>query len=164
MAVITIGTDTTGINLFGLGNTALSTGTSSGTGTINSVTLKVSTTLGGVLVGTFYLVSGNIYRMRGSATIGTVSAGTQTLTGLSIPVVAGDYIGIYFTSGYLYFSPSGGNSFVCPGSAFTGADITYYPYAYTFGITGVGATLGLKINGITYSKWNGTTITKINNL
>jgi len=71
------------------------------TGTLTSIQVWATTNLTGLRVGTFYNVSGTTYKCRDSETIGSVTAGSlQTFT-VDIDVVAGDYIGCYFASGWL---------------------------------------------------------------
>jgi len=78
-------------------------------GTINTIKVWAYTSMTGLRVGTFYLVSGGTYKCRDSATIGNVTAGSeQTFAGLSIAVEAGDYIGCYYPSGVIELSDSGG--------------------------------------------------------
>ena len=63
----------------------------------------------GVKVGTFS-GSGGQYTSRDVATIGNVTSGSkQTFSGLSINVVAGDFIGIFFSSGGLELDTTGGS-------------------------------------------------------
>jgi len=50
--------------------------------------------LDGVTVGIWYLVSGTTYKCRGGASLGNVGSGYTKVTGLSIPVQAGDYIAV----------------------------------------------------------------------
>ncbi|GAJ07462.1 unnamed protein product, partial [marine sediment metagenome] len=62
----------------------------------------------GLRVGTFYTTNGNTLKCRDSELIGDVEAGAErTFTGLSIAVVEGDYIGCYFTGGYIETDTSG---------------------------------------------------------
>jgi len=62
----------------------------------------------GLRVGTFFLVSGATYQCRDSEAIGNVPAGYHIFTGLSIAVVAGDYIGCYFSGGAIECDWPGG--------------------------------------------------------
>jgi len=72
------------------------------TGIITSVEIYARTSLEGCRVGTFYLISGTTYKCRDSVVIGAVASGAKrTFPGLSIDVVTGDLIGIYFTAGQL---------------------------------------------------------------
>ncbi len=103
-------TSVAGYTQIDLANPALASGK------ITSVEVWANTTLAGFRVGTFYLVSGTTYRCRDSAIIGTVTAGSkQTITqdssgnALAITVVAGDFIGCYYTGGTLETSNSGGS-------------------------------------------------------
>lgn len=52
-----------------------------------------------VKVGTFYLVSGVTYKCRAYAYVGTITPGSkQTVSGLAIPIHAGDFIGIFWSN------------------------------------------------------------------
>ena len=83
------------------------------TGSITSVEIWASTNLTGCKVGIFYLVSGTTYKCRSAATIGNVTAGSkQTFSGLSLAVVTGDFIGIYWVSGYMEADTSGYDGFL----------------------------------------------------
>lgn len=51
------------------------------------------------IVGTFYTTNGDTLKCRDSVAIGDVDCGSkQTISGLSISIEAGDYIGVYFPS------------------------------------------------------------------
>ena len=140
MTVITIGP---GAILGGSGATTGftytdSTGPASGTGNLNAVELWYRTAGGGVKVGCF---SGNYWAMTGRtpATIGVVTSGSkQTFTGLSFPVVTGDWLGSYSASGtpektggphgyYVSGDKTGGAASFSDGGAGTG----YSFYAYS---------------------------------
>ena len=85
------------------------TNPANGSGVIDTIEVWAVENITGLRVGTFYLVSGTTYRCRDSVTIGNVTAGSkQTFTGLSIDVVAGDYIGCYFVSGLIEYDTVGG--------------------------------------------------------
>ena len=60
--------------------------------------------LSGCIVGTVYLLSGTTYKCRDAHEIGDVTAGSAQNFEVDLDVVEGDYIGVYFTSGYLFFS------------------------------------------------------------
>ena len=79
-------------------------------GTITSVEIWAMTTydLSNCEVAIFFLVSGTNYSTRDTHTIGSVTAGSkQTFSGLSLDVQTGDYIGIYFSAGYLERNDTG---------------------------------------------------------
>lgn len=76
------------------------------TGTIDTVKIWANVNLENCVVGTFYKTNGNTLKVRDSAVIGTVTAGSeQTFTvdsgsnPLAIAVETGDFIGIYCTAG-----------------------------------------------------------------
>ena len=79
-------------------------------GIISSVDVWANIAMTGLMVGTFYFVSGTTYKCRDSATLGSVAAGSKiTFSGLAINVVAGDLIGYYLPSaGQIAASSSGG--------------------------------------------------------
>ena len=67
------------------------------TGKINKIQIWAQETIGGMRVGTFYLVSGTTYACRDSTKIGAVTAGSvQTFSGMQLNVKVGDFIGCYF--------------------------------------------------------------------
>lgn len=75
-------------------------------GIINQVEIWANTNMTGCRIGTFYLVSGNDYKCRDSATIGAVTSGSkQTFTEddgaspLAIAVEVGDFIGTFADTG-----------------------------------------------------------------
>lgn len=78
------------------------------TGTITSIEIWAKVDLVNCEVATFFVVSGNNLSTRDTVTIGAVTAGSkQTFTEdsgsdpISLNVEAGDYIGIWYTSGQL---------------------------------------------------------------
>jgi hypothetical protein len=84
-------------------------------GSLNSIEIYAQTALTGMIVGTFYLVSGTTYKCRDSAILGNVAAGSkQTITldsignPLAISIEIGDFIGCYFESGLLDTTTIGG--------------------------------------------------------
>lgn len=82
------------------------------TGTLDTVEVWATTSLTGLRVGTFYLVSGTTYKCRDSADIGAVTFGAKrTYTSLSISVEAGDYLGCYYTIGTMERNDSGGGGY-----------------------------------------------------
>jgi hypothetical protein len=113
------------------------------TGIITSIEIWAASTMGGVRVGTFYLVSGSTYKCRDSVTIGTVTAGSkQTFSGLSITVNTGDFIGCYFTSGQIEADASGGNVKYASGEHIDPGDEASYSAlgAYEMSLYGTGTT------------------------
>lgn len=74
------------------------------TGKINHIEIFAHLDMTGVVVGSFYLVSGVTYKCRGSASIPNVTGGSKTtLTAptdfTAFDIEVGDYIGCYFTFG-----------------------------------------------------------------
>lgn len=72
-------------------------------GTITSVEIWCTYDLAGCIVGIFYTTNGNTLKCRSATTIGAVTGGSKQTFPLdpAISVEAGDYIGIYFTGGWL---------------------------------------------------------------
>lgn len=69
-------------------------------GTLTTVELWAYTEMAGVRVGIFYTTNANTLKCRASVSIGGVQPGSKkTFNGLSLTVVAGDYIGMFFTAG-----------------------------------------------------------------
>ena len=77
-------------------------------GTITSVEIWAKADITGLIVGTFYVVSGNTLKCRDSEAItGTITAGSKVTKAVSIAVEAGDYIGLFFTAGEIEYDSSG---------------------------------------------------------
>jgi len=73
-------------------------------GTIDTIRTWFSSSSTTFRVGFFYPTNGNTLKCRDSATIGNVSSGSeQTFSGLSISVETNDYIGCYYSDGYLEY-------------------------------------------------------------
>ena len=70
-------------------------------GTITSIEIWAYAELANCEVATFYVVSGDNLSTRDTEAIGTVTAGSKQTFGVSLNVEAGDYLGIYFTGGYI---------------------------------------------------------------
>ena len=112
MATITVGDAAIDrASSLSFGNTYMSLGNPANAGGIlDTAEVWAATSISGLRVGTFYLVSGTTYKCRDSMTIGSVTAGAkQTFTGLSLAVQQGDFIGCYFTGGSIERDTSGGS-------------------------------------------------------
>jgi len=72
------------------------------TGTITSVEIYASVNLVDCKVATFFLVADDNYSTRDWEAIGDVTAGSKQTFEVSLDVEAGDFIGIYYTSGNVY--------------------------------------------------------------
>jgi len=90
--------------------------TATGTGKITSVEIFAYLELANCEVATFYVVSGNNLSTRDYETVqidgqnpGVVPGGSKQTATVDLDVEEGDYIGIYFTSGCIYFNYSGGD-------------------------------------------------------
>lgn len=72
-------------------------------GTLISVEIWARQILYNCIVGTFYTTNGNTLKCRDSVAIGDIAAGSKQTIPLDpgLSVEAGDYIGIYFTTGRL---------------------------------------------------------------
>lgn len=94
-------------------NTSINRGNpANASGIITSIEIYASAAypLVGCKVGTFYTTNGNTLKCRDVEDIGNVSGGSkQTFSGLSLAVVAGDYIGIYYSTGGVYVAYTGGS-------------------------------------------------------
>lgn len=81
------------------------------TGTIDSVGIYAYNNLSNCEVATFEEVDTNTFTTRDSETLGTVTAPTddtpQTFSGLDMDVTAGDYLGMYYSSGEMEIDTSG---------------------------------------------------------
>lgn len=69
-------------------------------GYLDTVQVRSKIDITDLKVGTFYLVSGSVYKCRDSVSVGAVTAGAnRTFSGLDIEVSAGDLIGCYYADG-----------------------------------------------------------------
>ena len=94
-------------------------------GTISSVEFYTAQAITGCKVGTFY-GSGTSWTLRDYEAIGSVAAGSSTVSGLSITVQPGDIIGVYFTTGALDASTTGGVGVLYKaGDQFVSGAVTY---------------------------------------
>lgn len=112
MAIITIGPDATNrASVTVSGNVVLDLANpSNGTGTITSVSIYVASTTTTTAVGIFYLVSGTTYKCRSAVSLGSLSAGLNTINDLNLDVVTGDVIGCYHSGGAIDRADNGGSS------------------------------------------------------
>ena len=72
------------------------------TGKITSVEIYAYQDLVNCKVAIFQRISGNIFSTRDYVNLGTVTAGAKRTIAVSLNVVIGDYIGIYFSSGLIH--------------------------------------------------------------
>jgi len=86
-----------------------------GSGTITSIEIWANTSITGCKVATFFVVSGNNLSTRDSVTIGAVAQGAKrTFTEdsgsnpIALEVQTGDYLGMYYATGKVDISSSGG--------------------------------------------------------
>ena len=113
------------------------------TGIITSVEIWANTSLVNCEVATFYVVSGNYLSTRDSHFIGNVTAGSkQIFNGLNIDVQAGDYIGIYLSSGgYIERSTTGAGYWPLTGDNIPCTNISFGFWASrTISLYGTGTT------------------------
>jgi len=116
------------------------------TGIIDTLQIWANSNLPvGTKIGTFYL-SGGQYACRAYYTTTSIitSGAVRTLTGLSIAVQAGDYLGIYFATGRIERASTGGSGVLWKGGDQFGAGLqTYATFAsYAISIYGTGNTVG----------------------
>ena len=114
------------------------------TGTLDTFEIfaTVLQSLSGTVVGTFS-GSGTSYDDRDYESIGNVNGGSkQTFTGKNCDVVAGDYIGIYYSGGKIERDNSGGGGiYYVSGNKFGSGSATYTVAAnYVMSLYATGAT------------------------
>jgi len=135
------------------------------TGNLDGVDVWARNNVTSLQVGTFYLVSGVTYKCRASVTLGAVTAGSlQRFTGLTLPVVAGDFIGYYANTGGIEYTGSAGSGvYYYLGESIDAGDQNDYTAAAGYAISlqgfggdgincGNGASLNLT-TGITLATW-----------
>jgi len=93
------------------------------TGTITQVQVYADISITGMRAGTFYNTGANTYKCRASAALGDAPADqVTTFPGLSIAVVAGDFIGGYHGTGYMELTVDATKSFIYVSGEFIDAD------------------------------------------
>lgn len=114
--------DTTWVNI---------TNPANDSGIIDTVEIWSWSDLENCEVAIFFVVNGNNLSTRDSVTLGTVTSGSkQTFPGLNLTVMAGDYIGIYYTAGMLECDGSGFDGiWSCAGDQIPCANITFSIYS-----------------------------------
>jgi hypothetical protein len=96
-----------------------------GNGVINSVEIWANTNMTGCVVGTFY-GSGTNWTCRDYETIGNVTSGSKQTFSVSLEAKVGDIIGIYFATGTLDWTSTGGSGTrYKAGSHFVDGEQTY---------------------------------------
>lgn len=140
----------------------------SGTGSITSIAFYITSSVSaGGKVGLLYNGWNNSIT-RSIYTLGSMSVGLNTISGLSMPVVLADSLGFYLGSGAIAYTPDTASTMISyngdritTGGAWTGGTLKN-----RFSCLGAGDTTptGKKWNGITISKWNGAIVSKINNV
>lgn len=136
------------------------------TGKITRVASRAHTTLQGVKFGTFYVTSGTNLKCRDMVEVGTVGTDQTYYFDVDLDVVAGDYIGISWTSGALERNTSGGSGyFYAAGDhVIIGDEATYTEFtsAYKHAIYGTGIRIIAGAPTVTTSAttsigyWSGT--------
>lgn len=125
-------------------------------GKITSIEIWANTNMTGLLVATFFVVSGNNLSTRDFANIGDVTAGSKQTFEVDIDVEAGDYLGYTITTGAIEITEDSsplywilaGNHIPCTnitfGTASTGIAMSLYGtgIAVPAQVTGVSATDG----------------------
>lgn len=112
-------------------------------GTITSVEIYAASALTACEFASFYVVSGDNLSTRDNVTIGDVSVG-YTQHGVSFEIQAGDYIGIYFSGGYLDAETTGGD-----GVWYSGSGVDLIPCTNQLFSTTTGYILSLYGTGTT---------------
>lgn len=138
-------------------------------GIITSVEIWCDNDLTNCEVAIFFNVSGNNFSTRDYEYIGAVEDDAKRTFSVDLDVEAGDYIGMYFTAGYIERDTSGCDGlWVKSGDSIPCTNITFTSYAtsalslYGTGTTDVG--WGHKWNTKTISKWNTKEFSKWNDL
>ena len=139
------------------------------TGIITSVEIWCDNDLVNCEVATFFNMGGNIFTTRDTEYIGAVEDDAKRTFPVDLDVVAGDYIGMYYTAGNIERDSAGCDGlWVKSGDNIPCADITFSNYStsaislYGTGTTDVG--WDHTWNTKTISKWNTKEITKWNDL
>lgn len=134
------GNYTNGFTFILLGNPA------NESGTLDEVKIWCTANISGCKVGTFYLDGSDPnYINRDSATLGNVTQGSeQTFSGLSIDVISGDFIGIYYSGGNMEATTSGetGLKFVAGDQMGTGSQNYGTLSGDTMSLNATGETAG----------------------
>lgn len=122
------------------------------TGIITSVEIWVNNDVSNCEIATFYLVSGTNYSTRDTHFIGSIASGSKhTSSGLSLEVQSGDYLGIYYTSGALERSGTGGSGIRFATSdqiPCSNVEFANYWAGDLISLYGTGATVGEEDNAI----------------
>jgi hypothetical protein len=114
-------------------------------GIIDTVEIWGAADMTGVVVASFYVVSGNNLSTRDYVNIGDVPAGSkQVFTGLSLQVQPGDYIGMYCVAGTIETgAPAGGGRWYKPGNYIPCANAAFTYTAFTdYSLYGSGSSGG----------------------
>ncbi|MBE3085367.1 MAG: DUF2341 domain-containing protein [Bacteroidetes bacterium] len=116
------------------------------TGKITNVAIFVNSTMASAKVATFYAIDATHYTARSSGNLGTVPYGLQNKA-VNLDVVAGDFIGIYFTDNldYISASSSGGSGVVyLAGDQTACSNAEFALYAnWAISLYGTGATVAV---------------------
>lgn len=121
------------------------------TGKITSVQIYANVSLSNCEIATFYVVSGDNLSTRDYETIGTVTSGAVRTFSVDLDVVAGDYIGIFYTSGEIEADSDGDG---CWGSSIGDDKIPCTDYTFSwssndqFSAYGTGETVPDQVTGV----------------
>lgn len=111
-------------------------------GRITSVEIWADITLTGCKVATFYLVSGNNYSTRDYEAIADVVAGAKRTFTVDLDVVAGDFIGIYYTGGRIEKDSTVGSRTWIAGNQIPCTNYTFNtPSLSQYSLYGTGTTI-----------------------
>jgi hypothetical protein len=108
------------------------------TGVLTSLFIEVSADVTGLKIGTF---DPSTLIVRDFVDIGNLATGEHTISDITCDVVAGDYIGTYFTSGLLASNEAGIGTDAYSGDGFDGNSHSYTFYGgYQVSVGGSGET------------------------
>jgi len=139
-------------------------------GTITTIYTWFATTGANFQVGFFEEVSADTFTTRSDQNLGSVTPGSQqSFTGLSLAVVAGDYIGTVYTSGTIDYSTPGATTGIwrelnqdyvpCTNQAITDQGVGRNPSLYGEGATAAG--WAGEFCGVTVAEFDGVTPAEI---
>ena len=138
-------------------------------GTITQVEIWANTNLSNCEVATFYSTGTNKFSTRDYETIDSVTSGSKKTFDVDLAVEAGDYIGMFYSSGRMERDNSGEGYWLsietkdkipCTDTTFTfTADRTISLYG-----TGNTSSVGIKWNTVTINKFNTIEISKWNTM
>ena len=167
MAAITVGNDA--IDRATYSNIETSTyidvnNAADGNGKITTIEIWAYYDMTGVKVGLFS-GSGTSYTNRNVASLGSITKGAKRTFSVDLDVVAGDFLGIYVTEGYIERTSSGEGYYVKSGDQFGTGSQTYALFSdRTISLGGSGSTVSGPIKMKTFNGLSNLKIKTINGL